>query len=81
VNEGRDRKAEETGRERFTAALIQHSLIPPNPAIHRKTNWEEIWNDTDGKVGTYRSGIGHRRHDHGLSERLLNAPQGFDEGL
>ncbi len=31
---------------------------PANPAIHRKTTAEEIWNDTDGKCDFLISGIG-----------------------
>ena len=31
---------------------------PANPAIHRKTTAEEIWNDTQGKVDVVISGVG-----------------------
>lgn len=31
---------------------------PANPAIHRKTTAEEIWNDTDGKVDILVAGVG-----------------------
>ena len=31
---------------------------PTNPAIHRRTTAEEIWNDTDGKVDVIISGSG-----------------------
>jgi len=52
-------KAEEIAAsdpERFV--LLQQFKNPANPAIHEKTTGPEIWNDTDGAVDIFISGVG-----------------------
>jgi cysteine synthase len=51
-------KAEELQRETKGSIIPQQFQNPANPAIHRSTTAEEIWNDTQGKVDVLISGIG-----------------------
>jgi cysteine synthase A len=56
---GAIRKAEEIAASDPQKHFIpQQFKNPANPAIHRKTTAEEIWNDTDGQVDILVAGIG-----------------------
>ncbi len=51
--------AEEKHREHPESYLIpQQFKNPANPAVHRRTTAEEIWNDTDGEVDIVVAGAG-----------------------
>ena len=51
-------RATELLKEIPDAVIPQQFQNPANPAIHRSTTAEEIWNDTDGKVDVLVSGVG-----------------------
>ncbi len=51
-------KAEEIVRANKNAVMPQQFSNPANPEIHRRTTAEEIWNDTQGAVDVFVSGIG-----------------------
>ena len=51
-------KAEELANTIPDAVIPQQFENPANPDIHRRTTAEEIWNDTNGKVDVFVSGVG-----------------------
>jgi cysteine synthase A len=51
-------RAEELKAEIGDAVIPQQFQNPANPAIHRETTAEEIWNDTDGAIDILISGVG-----------------------
>lgn len=70
-------KAEEL-RERIpNSVILQQFANPSNPAIHRKTTAEEIWNDTDGAVDILVSGVGTGGTITGVAELIKSRKPGF----
>ena len=51
-------RANELAKEIPNSVIPQQFENPSNPAVHRRTTAEEIWNDTAGKVDVVISGIG-----------------------
>jgi cysteine synthase len=51
-------KAEELAKSDPKYFIPQQFANPANPAIHRETTAEEIWNDTDGAVDIVVAGVG-----------------------
>jgi cysteine synthase A len=55
---GAIRRAEELSAERPDSFIPQQFENPANPAIHKATTAEEIWEDTDGSVDIFVAGVG-----------------------
>ena len=67
---GAIRRAEELKESLPNAFVPQQFKNLANPEIHRRTTAEEIWNDTDGKVDIFVSGIGTGGTITGVGEVL-----------
>ena len=65
------------------AARTPHSFVPQqfknpaNPAIHRKTTAEEIWNDTDGTADILVAGVGTGGTISGVAEVIKERKPSF----
>ncbi|MGO9028232.1 MAG: cysteine synthase A [Acidimicrobiales bacterium] len=63
-------KAEELAKGDSRYFIPQQFENPANPAIHRATTAEEIWNDTDGEVDILVAGVGTGGTITGVGEVL-----------
>jgi len=70
-------KAEELNKQIPNSVVLQQFSNPSNPAIHRKTTAEEIWQDTDGKVDFLVAGVGTGGTVTGVAEVIKARKPGF----
>ena len=70
-------KAEELAADTPHSWIPQQFTNPANPAIHRATTAEEIWNDTDGAVDIVVSAVGTGGTASGCFETIGPRKQGF----
>ncbi len=70
-------RAKELVEENANSFMPQQFDNPANPAIHRKTTAEEIWNDTDGTVDMLIAGSGTGGTLTGVSEVIKQRKPSF----
>jgi len=70
-------RAEALAKEIPDSYIPQQFKNPANPAIHKKTTAEEIWNDTDGKVDILVSAVGTGGTITGVAEVIKGRKKSF----
>ncbi|MBU1006123.1 MAG: cysteine synthase A [Candidatus Omnitrophica bacterium] len=70
-------EAEKLAKKIKGAFMPQQFKNPANPEVHRETTAEEIWNDTDGRVDIFVSGVGTGGTLTGVAGALKKKKQGF----
>jgi cysteine synthase len=69
-------RAGELSRQIPGAFMPQQFENAANPEVHRRTTAEEVWNDTDGKVDIFLSGVGTGGTVTGVGEVLKQRKPG-----
>lgn len=63
-------KANALNEENPKSIVLQQFENPANPAIHKATTAEEIWEDTDGEIDIFIAGVGTGGTISGVGEAL-----------
>lgn len=74
---GAIRRAEELVASDSKYVMLQQFKNPANPAVHRLTTAEEIWDDTDGAVDILVSGVGTGGTITGVAEVIKERKPSF----
>ena len=74
---GAIRRAGEIADSTPNAYMLQQFNNPANPAVHRRTTAEEIWNDTDGEVDIVIAGVGTGGTITGVAEIIKQRKPSF----
>lgn len=74
---GAIRKAEEMAAADSRYFIPQQFMNPANPAIHRATTAEELWEDTDGLIDILVAGVGTGGTITGVAEVIKTRKVGF----
>jgi len=70
-------RAEEIAESTEGSFVPQQFQNPANPAVHRRTTAEEIWDDTDGAIDILVAGVGTGGSITGVAEVLRDRKPGF----
>lgn len=74
---GAIRRASEIVSSLPNAYMLQQFRNPANPAVHRTTTAEEIWEDTDGQIDFLVAGVGTGGTITGVAEVLKQRKSSF----